>query len=185
MRVHVRTYIYIYIYTHGFGTAVGGRVSSGSHHIYLYIYTARMPALLAAFAPTQAKAVGALNMAPKSSLTCALCGDIAKPAIVLVVDRTKYHEAAEAKTLRSDYPVSRRDDGRIDLLVCTACYDTWKLLEAMETHEDDAHEESDEEIAEAMRQSRLEAQPADLDEELAEAMHQSRLEAQPSSSGAS
>ena len=28
----------VYVCFFGFGTAVGGRVSSGSHHIYLYIY---------------------------------------------------------------------------------------------------------------------------------------------------
>ena len=186
--------VHIYICIYGFGTAVGGRVSSGSHHIYLYLPS--LPALLAGPPRShcsQAKAVGALNM-PPLPFKCAMCKKIARPAVSLTVDSTKDWEAAvlhnqgpadPAKIKPWECPVSGRDDGRIDLVLCFPCAEERRELEAIEESKNDDDAREDAELEQALRLSMTDEQKSLLDgqaredAELAEALRLSMSDARP------
>ena len=136
-----------------------------------------------------------LNMPPKKE--CAMCGRcIADLALGITVDTSEYWEAAEAKQTLANIgkPPKCRGDGRTDLLVCTECYNDYKVAESAQYEEekpDDEGENPDDEgekpdsndadLAEALRLSRSDLDVPRQDTgrehtELAEALHLSLLD---------
>ena len=92
-----------------------------------------------------------------------MCGRIANPAIGITVDTSEYWEAAEAKQTLANIgkPPKCRGDGRTDLLVCTECYNDYKVAESAQYEEEKPDDEgekpdpNDADLAEALRLSLL------------------------------